>query len=176
MDNLGIFKYFNIGDSKHLVESPNQVEHKMEINKKHEYITEEECHKIVYDMIDNNNGSEITITFVERLRVMYSDIELAKRLRKYIGCITEKYAVNIVLFPEYGDNNNLHYHGVITNRTTRGCKTKYSKILRELKASCGRTTLRSIRNTEKYKKYLFKERLDYEFKDYKRLVILMVHV
>lgn len=97
--------------------------------------------------------SEITITFKQRYRDILNDDEIHNLISSYMKWAYDFLNLNyILLIQEYGDNNNLHYHGLI-----RG-KAKYlSQLKGLLNRRFGRNTIRCIRNTLRYTDYLLKE-------------------
>lgn len=155
---LGIAKYFTTrkntvdGMKKHLVFMPpaeGQTEGYQSVNNKH--ITLRELDDIADNFIDNClDASEISITFKEEFRNKYTDYEIKKVLTEYLSI----HRIQVILYPEYGDNTHLHYHGVV-----RGRKIVLSELLKALKKYFGRTTLRMIKNPARYKEYIRKERV-----------------
>lgn len=108
--------------------------------------------EIVDTMLEQLDSSEITITFKPKYRDILSNIEISSLMRRYFRFLPLNNLKEIILIPEYGQNKNLHYHGII-----RGKASSVSELKGFLNRRFGRTTITSIRNTENYKKYIFKE-------------------
>ena len=108
--------------------------------------------EIVDTMLEQLDSSEITITFKQKYRDTLTNSEISLMMRKYFRFLPLDHLKEIILIPEYGNNKNLHYHGII-----RGKASSVSELKGFLNRRFGRTTITSIRNTENYKKYIFKE-------------------
>lgn len=111
----------------------------------------EKVEKLIEKHIEDS--SEITITFKEIYREQLDNDEIMALMSKYFAANANVHNLRwLLLIPEYGDNNNLHFHGLV--------KAKHkdlSQLQSWLKRRFGRTTIRSIKYTESYKKYLMKE-------------------
>lgn len=103
----------------------------------------------------STDGMELTITFKEYYRMEYNDMEIRNKLIIWMNHNCHK-KFRYILYPEYGKNFNLHYHGVIWGTDNR-IKTLVSKLKRDLKKEFGFTYIAYIRNYEKYLKYITKE-------------------
>jgi len=108
--------------------------------------------EIVDTMLEQLDSSEITITFKQKYRDILANSEISSITAKYFRFLPLNKLKEIILIPEYGNNKNLHYHGII-----RGKASSVSELKGFLNRRFGRTTITSIRNTENYKKYIFKE-------------------
>lgn len=142
-----IYKNVNLldGDTKHLVVSP-PVDPTVSTSKYslQEFDQEFEQH------IEDIKASEITITFKPIYRNKYIDLEISKIVRLFMMPYAK---ASYILVPEYGDNYNLHYHGVIIAPSNLK-----SQIKKESNLLLGRTELKSIQYTQSYLKYCLKER------------------
>lgn len=118
--------------------------------------------------IHSLNGMEITITFKQSIRDKYNDTEIRNTLIKWLN-INCHNKLRYILIPEYGDNFNLHYHGVIWS-INNTIKTAISNLKRDLRREFGFTYIRYIRNYDKYMIYINKEQKE-EDKELMRLII-----
>jgi len=121
--------------------------------------------EVCIDLLDNIcmdilirtlKASEITITFKETYRNT-TDLNIRDLLTIYLKHHIGE-GVFYILYPEYGANYKLHYHGIIWGGSSR----VYSSIKRKLSKDIGRNTLRMISFPDSYWKYLIKERKDIE--------------
>lgn len=115
------------------------------------------CRILVDQMVNKMDASEITITFKQKYRDILTNSEISKTIAKYFRFLPLNHIREILLIPEYGTNKNLHYHGII-----RGRAASVSELKGFLNRRFGRTTITSIRNTEKYKEYILKEQTNYD--------------
>lgn len=107
----------------------------------------------INNMIDEDDASEITITFRDQFMSHYENTsEIFHLLKRWLRFLPLSYIREILLVPEYGETNRLHFHGIIRAKA----KDK-SDLLMFLKKRFGRATITSIRNTQKYKEYMLKE-------------------
>lgn len=154
------------GDTKHLVVSPlvgDLPPDMVRLNKPlvpERYMTS--IDEYTEQIANQSNSSEITITFKPIYRAKYSDVEQAKIIRLML----QVYDINYILIPEFGQNMNLHYHGVIAGKSS----TK-STVKKELLRLIGRTEIRNIQFVESYLQYLQKERSSISLLDYSKLII-----
>ena len=113
---------------------------------------QEHIDEIVDTMLEQLDSSEITITFKPKYRDTLTNGEISSMMRTYFRFLPLNHLKEIILIPEYGNNKNLHYHGII-----RGKASSVSELKGFLNRRFGRSTITSIRNTENYKNYIFKE-------------------
>lgn len=144
------------GDTKPLVVSPP----KREISLRQ---LDAECHRML-----DNCGLEITITFRPVFRC-YTDIQIRKMCYNYLRN-TVRADFQYILYPEYGDNHNLHYHGVIYTDSKR-TKTYISELKRLINRDVGRSYIRCVQYVESYKEYIQKERDSFDIMKYLKLII-----
>lgn len=118
---------------------------------------------LIDEMIGQLDASEITITFRDKFLNEFQDMdELISLLTRYFEYLPFNGIKEILLVAEYGETSRIHFHGII--RAT--CKEK-ATLLQWLKKRFGRTTIRTIRDIEKYREYLLKENPeDYIYKRY----------
>ena len=114
----------------------------------------ENLEKLITALVNSPRAAEITITFRESYRKLYDDYEIVKLIEAYMKDSIEHFddIEEILLVSEYGDNHQLHFHGVIIGRAR-----DLSQLLTYMKRRFGRTTIRMIKYPESYKKYLLKE-------------------
>lgn len=166
MDKISILDYFKTcGEEKHLVSSPPK-----EADKK--VITLQQLDNITYERMNDSEYTtlEITITFKPEYRNMYEDEVIAKMTSKYLRRGIRP-TFNYVLYPEYGDNINLHYHGILYTKDKR-IVTYISNLSKYIKRDVGINTIRQIRNTGLYMDYMMKERKD--IPNIERLIIFKI--
>lgn len=119
----------------------------------------------VEDMLEKHDSSEITITFKQKWRDQFNNDEIHAFLKEYFLKNDIFDYKEIILFREFGDNLNMHYHGIV-----RGLASKKSQLKTWLNRRLGFTFIRMVRNTERYKNYLFKEQLDID--QYKHVIYM----
>lgn len=110
-------------------------------------------------MVEAKDASEITITFKPKYRETWDNDELIIYIKRYFAFMPLNLK-EVVLVTEYGDNLNLHFHGII-----RGTSKDKSQLKTYLNKRIGRSTVSTIRNTIKYKEYLLKEQTIDTLKD-----------
>lgn len=117
------------------------------------------CRQFVETVIDRManslDASEITITFKPTYRVNNTNYEIIAFMRKYFRFLPLNLLKEIILLPEYGENKNLHFHGII-----RGKASSVSELKGFLNRRFGRSTIATIRYPDKYTKYMLKEQED----------------
>jgi len=113
------------------------------------------CRMMAEKMVNTMDSSEITITFKQKYRDMMTNEEISLIMRKYFRFLPLNHIRELILIPEYGQNKNLHYHGII-----RGKASSVSELKGFLNRRFGRTTITTIRNTEQYLKYILKEQTE----------------
>lgn len=104
---------------------------------------------IADNAINSPKGCEFSITFKEMYRKLYTDKEIRDILCKYLKI----HPVSYILYPEYGNNIKLHYHGVAW-----GTMQNLRMMKDALQSKFGRTEIKGIQYTESYFKYIKKER------------------
>lgn len=121
------------------------------------------CRPIMEQMMEQLDASEITITFKDTFMDTLGDIDMVISLiGRYFSSLPFNDIREIILVPEYGDTNRLHFHGVIR----ASAKTKASLLL-FLKKRFGRSEIKTIRNTVNYLNYMLKEKpTQYIYKRY----------
>jgi len=121
------------------------------------------CRPIMETMMEQLDASEITITFKESFMETLGDIDMVISLiGRYFASLPFNDIREIILVPEYGETNRLHFHGVIR----ASAKTKASLLL-FLKKRFGRSEIKTIRNTISYLNYMLKENpTQYIYKKY----------
>lgn len=106
------------------------------------------------NMIEEKDASEITITFRDKFLNNYENTsEIFHLLKRWLRFLPLSYIREILLIPEYGETNRIHFHGIIRAKA----KDK-SDMLMFLKKRFGRATIATIRNTQQYKEYMLKEK------------------
>lgn len=160
MDSIGILKYFEFNGvvAKDLVATTPE-------KRNVELITLTDLDR-EFDYQVDNGASEFSITFQEKYRRKYTDKQIRKMLSTQLRFMTNK--CRYILYPEYGGNANLHYHGIIWGEK---CKMEMSKIRQYCVKNVGRTYIRMISYSESYKNYVRKERKDMELEDICKMVI-----
>lgn len=108
--------------------------------------------ELILTNISQSDASEITITFRDKFIDSMNDMdELIRYIELYFRFIPLN-LTSILLIPEYGNTNRIHFHGII-----RGTRKEKATLLLWLKRRFGRSTIATIRNTTSYHKYLLKE-------------------
>lgn len=110
-------------------------------------------------MVEAKDSAEITITFKQKYRDTWDNDELIIYMKRYFAFMPLNLK-EILLVTEYGDNMNLHFHGIL-----RGTAKDKSTVKSYCNKRIGRTTVSTIRNTQKYKEYLLKEQTRETLKD-----------
>lgn len=110
--------------------------------------------------------SEFSITFRQEYRNIMDDLSIKKALSRALRLLP---GVQYVLYPEYGKNHNLHYHGII-----KGTNYMLSLVKGTCNRTFGRTYIRSIQYTESYFKYMKKERNNLTRLELLKLIIFRV--
>lgn len=95
---------------------------------------------------------EITVTFKQHYRDNFNNTEIHHMLYRYIKYMPLNGLYELFLIGEYGDNHNLHYHGIV-----RGTRNALSQVKIYLNRRFGRTSISTIRDIYSYVKYLMKE-------------------
>lgn len=116
--------------------------------------------KVIDRMANSLDASEITITFKPTYRVNNTNYEIIAFMRKYFRFLPLNLLKEVIILPEYGENKNLHFHGII-----RGKASSVSELKGFLNRRFGRATVSTIRYPDKYIKYLLKEQEDIITKD-----------
>lgn len=174
MDQKSILDYFQVGgEEKHLVSSPQIGTHNI-FNMDHKVISIGQLDNLVSERINNINitSLEFTVTFKPEFRTKYKDLDIAQILKRYLYRQL-KQEVYYILYPEYGDNLNLHYHGILYTELKR-VKTYFSDLSKYIKRDVGLNTIRQIRNTTLYIEYMKKERKTIDPIDFLKLVIFKI--
>ena len=114
---------------------------------------------VINRMANSSDASEVTITFKQTYRNNNTNYEIIAFMRKYFRFLPLNLK-EIILLPEYGDNKNLHFHGII-----RGKASSVSELKGFLNRRFGRCTIATIRRPENYIKYLLKEQEDIILED-----------
>lgn len=133
---------------------------------------------VLIDLLDNtvdvniDKSLEFTITMNPKLTDRFTDEEVRDRLRNFLNHVIPL-TVKYILFPEYGHNYHLHYHGILYGANHESAKKRtISRILKLLRKNVGFTHINQIENTEKYTKYIKKERPEME--DIEDLIIYRI--
>lgn len=124
-------------------------------------MSRENCSKIIDTMMEDLRTAEVTITFKEKFRTNFQNSDLFYIVQKIIDNQFNMYKTlsEVLLIPEYGNNNHLHFHGLIT-----ATKPDLSNMLNAYKRILGRSEIKMIKYPESYKRYLLKEQSQYEDK------------
>jgi len=115
---------------------------------------------LIEGMIEKLDASEVTITFRQSWRDNLQNHEIIRMIERYFRFLPLTYIREVLLVPEYGTNNNLHFHGII-----RGKACDLSELKTFLNKRFGRSTICTIRCTEHYAQYLVKEQADTDVED-----------
>lgn len=107
---------------------------------------------IMERMIEHTDCSEITITFKQTYRDNFDNEEITNMLKRYFMFVPLQDMKQLLLVPEYGNNSNLHFHGLI-----RGKKKDMSSLKLFLNKRFGRSTISMVRYPDSYIKYMLKE-------------------
>lgn len=116
--------------------------------------------KVIERMVNSLDASEVTITFKQTYRNNNTNYEIIAFMRKYFQFLPLNLIKEIILLPEYGENKNLHFHGII-----RGKASSVSELKGFLNRRFGRSTIATIRKPENYVKYMLKEQEDIILED-----------
>ncbi|AUM61971.1 putative Rep [uncultured virus] len=115
------------------------------------------CRSRMEQMIEQLDSSEITITFKQKWRDEFTNDEIHQMIIKYFGSIPLTDLRELLLISEYGENRNLHYHGII-----RGKLKDVSQLKSFLNKRFGRTEIKVIKYPQSYVKYMLKEQTEEE--------------
>lgn len=117
--------------------------------------------KYVQFLLDKPKAMEITITFKPKWREEYDNQEIIAALRRYFRLNGPLISMeHLLLVTEYGENLNLHFHGIIVAKPK-----DLSQFKIWLNKRFGRSTISYIRHPESYAKYLLKEQTTSEMLD-----------
>lgn len=107
---------------------------------------------IMERMLEHLDSSEITITFKQIYRDNLDNDEIIKLIKRYFRFLPLNDIRELLLIPEYGQNKNLHFHGII-----RGKSKSLSGLKGFLNKRFGRSTISNIKYPDSYINYLLKE-------------------
>lgn len=138
----------------------HQVEYKMGGDSKFLSNRRPFVETVIERMANSLDASEVTITFKPTYRVNNTNYEIITFMRRYFRFLPLNLLKEIILLPEYGENKNLHFHGIV-----RGKASSVSELKGFLNRRFGRSTIATIRQPEKYVKYMLKEQEDIILKD-----------
>lgn len=165
----GIMKYFTKsssecgGISTDLVEMPPtegiQIQKKQHLCLTH---LDENVERFI-----ENGWSEFSITFRKEYRNVMDDLSIRNLVSRTLKIYPD---IQYVLYPEYGKNKNLHYHGII-----KGTNYMLSLVKNGCNRTFGITYVRSIQYTESYYKYIKKERKTLTKDELLKLIIFKVN-
>lgn len=110
---------------------------------------------IIERMMNTMDKSEITITFKQNYRDQWDNNDISAMIKRYFRFLPSKDITEVLLVPEYGNNHNLHYHGLI-----RGKAKEKSDLKSWMNKRFGRSTITMVRHEERYVEYLLKEQKD----------------
>lgn len=112
-----------------------------------------------------HNMTEICMTFKQAWRNIHTNQEIEDQVVSFFyDMMVHNELDSILLVREYGDSNNLHYHGIIRLKTH--CGKTLSQVKSKIGKLFGKNTIKAVHNQSQYYTYITKEQASNDEQDF----------